>query len=568
MSITYKDHWNALLDRPGTQAIDVIASMKEETINEFLKAHFKYDKDHYTLPIKRTFDANGTPRTFWLTVTAEEPVKIGFPPFERNQVSALFETVKDENWTPIEQEPVVYRVPQESSPTPNILIGCPRLSFLLEWEKLDGTGNWELKIDSIEAIAKGFLEVIAKPEGSSIKIHPTKVYFDKADRNFATNIIEALEAADPDLVSGLDEKFRDLVVILLNVAATQATPSFIREIPIPMITIKNRNILLSYLNLENKMITIGASLDTDSIREAASKKCQQTLSYFNAVLEEDMEDAGGIEVFYDSNGRLRPDNEIDKLLPRTTALVEKLENANKLDDKKSRKRNTLSSTKMVSEGMAIGINEYFCDTLANAALPSPTSECTGWAEFVGVRGRACWWTSITNADTAISDTGDGFRLSGSVAVDIGGALEGCIKKFWDCSWTWACERFGLALRDRPAISIDLKDDGQGILLVAHIIKMPKLEADLPFPFDKVVEFLGNIIIKAIQVVLNLILSMIQVRIVPKDIALPIEGHHTGFELSNFDSFYFKRSDNPFGRETPENKLLFGAYAVAVTPKKI
>ena len=568
MSNTYKNHWNTLLAKPGTQAIDVIASMKEATINEFLKSHFKYDNKHYTLPVERTFDANGRPRTFWLTVTVEEPVVIGFPPFQQNKVSTLFDTMTPAKWTELEEPPVVYRVPQESDFVPNIRVGCPKISLLLEWERLDGSGKWDLKIDAIEAIAEGFLEVIPKQEGSAIKIHPTKVFFDKADKNFSTTITKALRGADPALVASTDEKFRDLVVILLNVAATQITPNFIREIPIPTATIREKNVTLSYLNLENDILTIGATLDATSLRDDAQRLYSRTLQHFNVILEEDLEEAGGMEAFFDSNQKLLPEDEVDKKLPRTTALITKLELLNSVSSSKPQTIDaTLLGTK-VPEGIAIGINEYFIDTLANAALPDPTSECTDWDKFWGVRGRACWWSRITNADTSISDTSSGFQLAGSVAIDVGGALDGCVKKFWDCSWKWACERFGLALKDRPEVAIELKDDGKGILLVAKIVRMPKLEADLPFPFDKVVEFFGNVIIKALKVVLNLILSRIKVRIVPEDIAIPVEGHKTGLRLSGFDAFYFKRPSSPFGSQAPANKLHFGAYVVAVEPRKI
>ena len=137
----------------------------------------------------------------------------------------------------------------------NIRIGCPKLLLLLEWEKLDGSGKWDLKIDAIEAIAEGFLEVILNPKGSTIKIHPAKVFFNKADTNFSTTIMKELERADPGLISGTNEKFRDLIVILLNVAATQATPNFIREIPIPTATIKGKDVTLSYLNLARVPLT-------------------------------------------------------------------------------------------------------------------------------------------------------------------------------------------------------------------------------------------------------------------------------------------------------------------------
>lgn len=568
MSKTYTNHWNALMSAPGTQAIDVIASMKEATLNEFLKSHFKNDNKHYTLPVKRTFDANGKPRTFWLTVIVEEPVVIGFPPFQTNKVSTLFQSMTAAKWTELDQPPIVHRIPREKDSVPNIRIGCPKMSFLLEWEKLDGSGKWDLKIDAIEAIAEGFLEVVPKPEGSTIKLHPTKVFFDKADSNFSTTLTKALQGADPALLASTDEKFRDLVVILLNVAATQATPNFIREIPIPTATIKDKNVTLSYLSLENDILTIGATLDAASMRDEASRLYSRTMGHFNVLIEEDIEEAGGMEAFFDSKQAILPQAEIDKKLVRTMALIRRLESESNVAMTKPDAVDASALGTKVPDGMAIGMNEYFLDTLANAALPDPTSECTEWKEFLGVRGRACWWSRIANADTSITDTGSGFRLAGSVGIDIGGALDGCVKKFWDCSWKWACERFGLALRDRPEVAIELIDDGKGILLVARIVRMPKLEADLPFPFDKVVEFFGAVIIKALQVVLNLILSRIKVRIVPEDIAIPVEGHQTGLRLSDFDAFYFKRSDAPFGGKAPANKLVFGAYAVSVEPRKI
>ncbi len=566
MSATYKTHWDRLLSRQGTQAIDMIASIKEDTLNEFLKSHFKYDNAHYTLPITRTFNANGTPRTFVLTVKIEAPIKIDLPPFTR---PPLFTPMTAGHWTALEHRAVVHRIPRENDPIPNIRINCPKLSFKIEWEKLNGTGNWELNIGSLEAVAEGFLEVISKREGSFLKIHPTKICFDKADTSFSENISAALGSADVALRSEVNEKFRDLAVILLNIAVTEAAPNFIREILIPTLTIKDKDITVSYLNMEENILTIGATLDAIALRAEASLFCSKNLSYFSVILNEDIEESGGMKAFFDAKGNILPDADIKKKLPRAMNFIKKLEKANVIQKSPKREIDISRFGSKVSEGMAIGINEYFFDTVANASLPAPTNDCTDWKEFAGaVRGRACWWSRIANADTNITDTGSGFKLSGSVAVDVGGALEGCVRKFWDCSWHWACERIGLALKGRPEISIRLEDDGDGILFVAKIERMPELDADLPFPFNKVIEFFGHVILASFRVVFNLILSQIKLRVIPEDIAIPVEGHHTGLHLSAFDAFYYKRPSAPFAGQAPANKLLFGCYAVSVEPRQI
>src|SRR5262249_40951720 len=79
----YRDHWVQLLRGAGTQTVDVLASLKEETINHILAEHFRIDKNRYTVVLERTFPSHDTTRTFRLGIQVLTPIVIDIPPFER-----------------------------------------------------------------------------------------------------------------------------------------------------------------------------------------------------------------------------------------------------------------------------------------------------------------------------------------------------------------------------------------------------------------------------------------------------------------------------------------------------
>jgi hypothetical protein len=95
--------------------------------------------------------------------------------------------------------------------------------------------------------------------------------------------------------------------------------------------------------------------------------------------------------------------------------------------------------------------------------------------------------------------------------------------------------------------------------------MPELEPDLPFPFDKVVGWFGNLIIETIKLMINLVADRMCFRIIPGLVELP--GQDTQIKLSNFDGFYFERSPVALGNNPLGSKLRFLAYAVDVEPVK-
>ena len=52
----YAGHWQTLLKEKGTESVDLIASLTEAAVNEFLAKHFALDKIHYQKEIKKTFN--------------------------------------------------------------------------------------------------------------------------------------------------------------------------------------------------------------------------------------------------------------------------------------------------------------------------------------------------------------------------------------------------------------------------------------------------------------------------------------------------------------------------------
>ncbi len=94
----FQNQWQASLGATS-QPVEVIVSIHEAGINHVLAKHFEYDRNRYTLPIKRTLPDGQMNRVFSIEITAEAPITVELPPFaaarnpsaEENRRAQLFE---------------------------------------------------------------------------------------------------------------------------------------------------------------------------------------------------------------------------------------------------------------------------------------------------------------------------------------------------------------------------------------------------------------------------------------------------------------------------------------------
>jgi hypothetical protein len=566
MADQYSPHWQAVLDNTNI-SIEVLASINEDALNHFLEKHFEYDNQRYQMSFERTVPDGTTDRKFTVTVTAQQPLRAELPPFssaKRGDVEAarrqrMFRDEKgwDELLPPI-PHPTLY-VPEVDDPEdptssqgkPNLRLWCSGLNVVLTWPRLDGQRpDWSFPF-TVNLLAEAWVSLKQSGTKFYLRVVPIRIKFDKPVGSFAKKAAKklarerALTARDDAfLLDECEQKFYDLIVIALNVVANQVAPQLVQNVQLPVPNIANKPLLPVLLDMSDKIVTVGCSLDRETIVAETRKKLTKSFDIYKHLLEEDIKAAGGLEkVLCRASDRgdpaiggfvVRPRSEIHARLPRSRAYLETLSREVNPPQRSSRSK-TIKRRPAVPDGACVGVNEYFLNVVASSLLPEPKADCTEWLPLGVVRGRACYWVRLYSPTIDIVDR----TVSGQIGVDVGGALEGCVRKFWDCSWRWACEQLTLALRGHPGLQLRLLSGDAGVRLKAKIIGELTLESNLPFPFDKVVEAIGDLVWDGVKVILNIILGFLEIEIVPPKIEFPEQ--KTKLTLSGFTSVGFVRA---------------------------
>lgn len=572
-------HWKKVLSVPGRQGVDIIASLDEEVLNQFLAKHFEYDNERYKLGFKQTFDDHGTERVFTLSVEARRPFHIVLPPFwplraEAPMKRSFFEAKT--GWVSTGSEarhlPLLAQNKDSTDPS-NVFLGCPEMMFVLTWPNLSGGKDWKFDLGplAVGATAVLSLEHQIEPENpprdvSFLRITPTAIRFDISPQRLADRALRSLQSSRNSQLKSLadDQGFRDLLVIALNIACTMYAPKMVQDIKLPSPTLLNQTITVSMVDVSDKFLTVGSTIDRQAFAEQKQSDLHSMLKELDVALAADIDAQGGLQAIADEQlAASRPVSASTLLtqLPRTNAFIRSLQ---QLSPSPSRQRRSRAA--VTGQGGAIGINAHLLTALVRDILPEPKADCTGWLDLALVRGRLCWWARLFDPNVQITEVSRKPQVDGSIAVDVGGAIEACIRRFWDCTWRWECGRATLSLNGPFGVALALKDSSQGVAFSGKISRTPNVETNLPFPFDVVVKAVGGIILAAIVAFVNAVLSLVTIVIVPPDLVLP--GQRTGLQLEDFAAFYFKRSASGVPAGTPEGRLTFAAYGCNITPKKM
>jgi hypothetical protein len=575
MANIFSDEWQICLGAES-YSVDVIASVTETAIQHILDKHFQFDNDKYTLEINRTLPDGQMDRKFLVRISAGAPIQVQLPPFtaaksaEQRKVAHLYE---DQNgWDNLgiaTPEPKLYvpRASRGKAVTPNVRVFCPKFTFHIEWPKLhDNNAHWSWDPTPLNLLAEARITLEIDSDGPYLKIEPTRIKFDQVSKfqiaEDFRRFIEKLPDNEKNIIAADDDKFNDLLVIALNIAAVQFGPKLVSNIRLPVPVLANKKIVPSLLQMENKMVTLGGSLDFSALAETAQKKIASAMNTFAHLLEADIKANGGFSLLVaepeeskvTSSKRLKllSRSQIESKLTRVNDFIAELEAEVKIV-----KTPTKRSTKQpaVPNGFGVGLNEYFLNSVIQAVMPQPTSNCTDEQSiFDFLKGWACYWAKLYNPLIAINGT----TVSGQVNVDVGGALHACIRKFWDCSWSWSCAELDLAVRGNPGLDLELLP-GKGITFAGQITGQLDLETNLPDPFDAVIKAFSGIIWDGIKVILNAFLSVIVIEVFPPTFSLPEQ--KTKLQFSDFSPFGFLRNAPA---TLPAPKLKYIGYSVGLT----
>ena len=541
--------WKTALDQHATERIDLVGSITGGAINHFLDRHFVYDSGRYTFVLKRTFDAGGTPREFAVTITAGKALKVALPPFDARTTSPEEEALFGAGgWSELEPLPMspgltTPRMGGHKDPTPNVRLVCDSIGFQFRWPKLDGSGTWTFppKPVPIKAVGEAVLALQQGQDGLTLHIQVLRMKFDPAAIKLLRASIERrvrrLPAAEQQLLAADDDAFRDLLVIALNIAATTFAPKLVKDLNVPVPTIAGHSVVPTMLEMNNKTAVVGVTLDRQQLAARAAALLQARLGALQLAVQADVNAAGGLEALVlkpcePGVGRTvqpRSSGELLDLMPHTSAFIGSL-TAPRPGGARSR------VNPAVPNGLAVGADQSSLAALARGAMPTPVNDCTGWADLDVVRGRVCWWMHIFDPQVTINGT----TVSGQVNIDIGGAIEACVRKFWDCSWKWDCGRLTLAVTGSPGIQLRF-DTGAGISFRAKVIGGAALSTNLPWPFNDVIKALTGLVVQGIIAVVNSVAANIQFQILLPEFQLPEQ--NTKLVFSGVSPFPFNRSGN-------------------------
>jgi hypothetical protein len=553
---SFPDVWNKLFLQPSASGADAVFSITEDAINSYLRAHFSNDSDKYKYELTQKFQtADGSVRTFTIVIQAHDPLVVTLPPFDRSGGHPAVEL-------PAKPRHPALHAPEEGSQDPNIKVSIGHLALSIQWDKLDGTGQWTWTPSDISAEAECYVSLIARATSPTDDEATTAHYlsltaismgFSKTDRYQLSAQFQAfinkLDQDDKKLVlSEAVDKFDDLLVIALNIVATKACPQMVQNIEIPSPILLNQHVVPAALQLSDKQIAVAFALDRAALVSENTAHIANELGGLERAIDADLADWGGIAGLAIKPRQpgtrslrdleLYSTNDIISRMSHTGAFIKdirhrqvaRLEHLARLSSRLALD----ARLEVINAGVGIAIDEAILTSLAQDALPQPTNQCSDWLTILdAVRGRACYWARIFDASVSISGT----TVSGSVGINAGGDLEACVRKFWDCSWSWDCGSLGLWVTGYPGIQLALKS-ANGIAFNGQITGGVTLQTNLPFPFNKVIEAVSGIIIQFIMAIVNLFLEHVTIVLVPPALSIPQQ--KTKVTLTNFNPFAYQK----------------------------
>ncbi len=123
-----------------------------------------------------------------------------------------------------------------------------------------------------------------------------------------------------------EQKFNDLLVIAQNIAGTEYAPKMVRDFNIPTPLIASKPVIPTLFAPAPDAFVIGAKYDHSAAASAARTRVLQALGAYEAMLQLDIDAAGGLEklVLTERNGQLVPrsQSEIKAALRRGFGLRE------------------------------------------------------------------------------------------------------------------------------------------------------------------------------------------------------------------------------------------------------
>lgn len=569
----YDAHWKRLLDTVPNRSVELLASLRETALNEYLAKHREHDKERYKHIIERTFSDGTIDRKFTIIIEVGAPIQIELPPFApASQFAKYFKEPK--GWSELLPPPpgagLHYPVKLGD---PNIRLTCASLKFRIRWPRLDGTGYWEWRPDPLQVVAEARLDLIEVEQKPCVQLQMTRIKFSPIEKaSVSVKLQRRLkrlpleERALADNCEECEQKFFDLLVIGLNVVATHFAPQMVRNINIPLPAVGGKALIPVLLDLSSKVVSLGATVDPVRLAEDSQLELKKRLDTYRFALAQDIEKAGGLEKLVvasrtpNKDGlykfKYRTKQQVLSRLTRSNAYLRELEATLRPRDR------SVARMAGVDDGVGLAVNEYLLETVVTSKIPAPIEECTGWFDppLSVIKGRACYWVRLGNLTMTLRGNASSVQVDGSIDVDIGGGIDGCIRKFWDCTWRWECARFGLGLKGPTGVRVRLID-GDRVTFKVEVTRLPDVDTGLPWPFDEIINALLWPVKFGIQNLVNIVLAFLEFEVGPKVIDVP--NQKTDVHLGPFRPMYFERKTSG---SIVNERVRYAGYRVGIEGK--
>ena len=577
----YSKHWNSILNGDHKNQVDIIASIHEDGINHFLKRLFEIDKSlpldkqKFARTFKRTFETFGDSRKFKVALSLTKSIEVKLPPFTNKHLTKSF--LNKNEWSSFDYPTNGPELIARNETSENLIeLLAPEVVVEMEWPNLNSDEPpHQFKIPAFQVLGQAELQLNQEGNEFFTTIIPKFIKLDiPRPTSFSELISDELKKL-PDnqkkFLTNCEDKFIDLFIIAANIAAYEQTPKLITSIKLPIPVIQDRPIQPATFDISNDIMTVGFGLDKVVLEDFTSSQINNEVNELNVAIKNDLKKANGIlniayknsegkEIVSPSQLLIRSEEEQEQFYKDTNIYIKTKEDQLNTFAKEDDEIFISEEALLTSEAFAIGINEYFFDTIINSVIPTPKRKCESEVVLGPAKGYICHWTAFRNPDVVISNNA---ILAGSVDIDVGGSVHACVKKFWDCSWRWSCSRLALAIVGRPKIKIKiLKANGIRTLAQFESGNL-RLSSNLPFPFNKIVEALSSVVFKFLIAFVNILTGVLSFYVLKP--IFEVNTLNLKLQLKSFSSFYFERTVSPC-QDPSKNKFI--AYKTNIGVSKL
>lgn len=567
-----QSHWDKAMAAYPNQGTDVLASLTQEALNELLTKHHQYDRDRYRIPFSREFPDAGKVRKFKLSIDVPDPFQIFLPPQDAAALPPIFRSAtgwtdlpapSDRSSLSMPNDRAVLRAGTGPMSVGTIWLYCPAFQLSLDWPRFDGgKPGWNWNVPPITVGAEAYLELDRTATEWIVRIRLTRINLEKAqpialDPKYVA-LRNSLAPPQQAILQAEEEKFYDLLLIGLNIAATEYAPSMVAAIDIPTFPLGKSKLQPSCLFLDDHILTLGTGLKVQSLAEINTSVVDQAISAFSARLELDIENQGGWDAYLarqtgpNPHGNLtdlargreispNDENTLSHEFPLAYAYIDRIRNTpEEVINSTQSSQGHGGSPPGTPPNMAVGINEYILTNLVAQALPKPKNQCEDWKPALDglVRGRTCNWSNVWGASITIN----GSSVTGGVNFSFGGEADGCLHVWvpWKCKWEWECASIGIAFKGAPVVTVRLSERPHQGLMFWLEIDAQSIDVDMiaPFPLNVVLSMFAKLIVSFALAIVALVINLTTFQIIPPLIEL--KGQNTKLEFVGFSAFGYSR----------------------------